>query len=328
MVVGWAAGLVWLLIAGLIAPPVHGQDNKAEAVHPLPLLVRARSGDTSAILARRYLNDANIGWLISEYNDQADFSAGDAVLVPRVPFRLGGLTPQGFQTVPVLAYPDSGDATKPHHPVSPATFLEQMRWLKTEDFTAITPEQLIGFMRFSGQLPRRSVLITLDTESRAFLDQVVPILERLGFTATIFVATDRVGAEGAVTWDQLRWLRQAGFSIGARGRHGRSLTRHRNQTTPKAHFDWVAAELRLARQSLEARLAESHPLLAYPHGDSDNLVAAMAAKLGFAAAFSYSPGPNPFFADRFEIHRTVIEDPMSLEQFGSLVAPFKRVELH
>jgi peptidoglycan/xylan/chitin deacetylase (PgdA/CDA1 family) len=328
VILRWVACVGVLLSAALFPPATHGQQDPAGSAAPVPMLVRAGPGDTAATVALRYLKDASKAWLISEYNDRAEFLAGEAVLIPVVPFKPGGLTPHGFQTVPVLAYPNFVAVADGGRQRLPTALHDQMHWLKTQGFTAITPAQLIAFMAFSGQLPARSVLITVDGGSRAFLDWGVPVLENLGFTATVFVATGRVGAEGAMTWDELRALRQAGFTIGCRGRQGAPLVRRENESSAKAYFERVESDLLLARRDIETHLGEFRPLLAYPRGRADHLVAAMAAKLGYAVAFSRSPGYNPFFADRFGIARTVVDDHMSLEQFKAVLTTMVKADLN
>jgi len=306
-----------LLIGAVLLPPtIHGEELNTDPSSALPLLVRARHTDTPATIAQRFLNDAAKGWMITEYNGREAFTGGEAVMVPTAPFRPGGLTPDGYQTVPVLAYSDIGDSAEQ---VSLSAFYDQMRWLKTEGFVAITPDHLAAFMKFSGQLPRRSVLITFDTGSQSLYATGIPILQELGFTATVFLSTDAVGREEAMTWDQIRQSHKDGFTIGCRGRSGRSLTRRTNGQAFSTYVESVASELRLARQAIERQLDEPCLFLAYPHGDTNRLVSAMAAKLGFAAAFVRRAGDNPFFGDRYGIHRTPIDGRIDVEQFAALL---------
>ena len=318
---------LWLITA-LLPASIHGEETQSKPARQQPLLVRARQGDTPATIAQRYLNDASKGWMIHEYNDTKIFSGGEAVLVPVVPFRPGGLAPDGYQTVPVLAFSDIGAAAGKRNRLPPAAFNEQMQWLKSNGFTTITPAQLVGFLEFSEQLPRRSVLITADTDSPTFNDVAAPVLTALGFTATVFVAVDRVNEKGAMTWIQLKRLGQEGFTIGCRGRFGRSLTRRKKGQSFKANFQWIESELRYAKNKMETHLGQPCRFLAYPRGRTNQLVSAMAAKLGFSAAFKLSPGDTPFFANRFSIHRTVIDHRIGLDQFGSRLNTFIAADLN
>ena len=131
-----------------------------------------------------------------------------------------------------------------------------------------------------------------------------------------------------MTWDQIRQLHEEGFSIGCRGLNGRSLMRRKKGQSFQANFNWIASELRQAKQMIETELGQPCRYLAYPEGRSNGLVAAMAARLGFSAAFNQLPGSTPFFADRFEIHRHRIDRAMAPEQFGNLLTTTMAMDLN
>jgi peptidoglycan/xylan/chitin deacetylase (PgdA/CDA1 family) len=323
-----AIALVLIIAAALPASSVYAQMPDAAAKRHWPLLISARKSDTPASIADRYLHDPSKGWMISEYNGKTTFNEGEPVLIPRAPFKLGGLAQDGYQTVPVLAYAQIGESPGRYRQVSRSAFDEQMHWLKREGFTTISPSQLVAFMNFSGQLPDRSVLITWDTQSSAFYELGVPILKALGFTATVFVTVDGVGKKGAMTWEQLDRLRRAGFVIGCRGRRGKSLNYWENDKPFEVYFKSIDSEMRLAKKEIETRLQAPCSFLAYPHGGTNGLIAAMAAKLGFTAAFTLSPGNNPFFVDRFGIHRISIDSRTNLAKFGKILTTLISADLH
>ena len=318
---------VLLVGAGWFSPPVHGQAEQTGPAAPLPMLVRARQADTPSSLALRHLNDASKGWIILEYNGIKTLAKDAIVTIPSVPYRLGGLAPNGFQTVPVLAYADISQTVGDEQRLSPATFSQQMSWLKTEGFTAITPQQLIAFINFSGQLPQKSVLITFDTASQSLYNMGIPILKALGFTATLFVATDAVNVAGAMTWEQIRQLHEDGFTVACQGRSGHSLTQKKDGQTFATYFKTVVSELHTARKTIEGHLKVPCLFLAYPHGKTNSLLFAVAAKLGFSAGFTLEPGVNPFFTDRFSIHRIAIDNRTTPEQFGSALTTMIKADL-
>ncbi|WP_319522632.1 polysaccharide deacetylase family protein [uncultured Desulfosarcina sp.] len=321
--------LAALLILVLIVPAARGGQASDRERPPLQL-VRARKGDTPQTLARRYLKAASKGWMIAEYNGKDAFSEGEAVVIPGGDFRPGGLSPGGIQVVPVVAYGDIGDTnakTNRASRISRSAFHEQIRCLSDTGFIAVSPDRLVEFMAFTAQLPRRSVLITADTESQTFYEDAAPILKAFGMKATVFIAPGRVGEKGTMTWDQIRALSKEGFTIGCRGSYGRSLTRRKRGQSFKENFSWIESELQQGKKKVEAELGEPCRFLAYPEGRSDNLIAAMAANLGFAAAFNRSPGGTPFYADRFAIHRNIVDRRTDLDRFSDLLATTIVVDL-
>lgn len=317
------------LILVLTVPAARGGEPSGRKPPPL-MLVRARQGDTPQLLARRYLKAASKGWIIAEYNGKNAFSEGEPVVIPGAVFRPGGLSPGGIQVVPVMAYIDVGEPpgqTNRGSRISRSAFHEQIRWLSDSGFVSIAPNRLVEFMAFTAQLPQRSVLITADTESQRFYEDAAPILKAFGMTATLFVAPGRVGEKGAMTWDQIRTLSKEGFTIGCRGRYGRSLTRRKRDQSFKENFSWIESELQHGKKKIEAELGQPCRFLAYPEGRGNNLIAAMAANLGFSAAFNRSPGGTPFYADRYGIHRNVVDRRTDLDRFSDLLATTIKVDL-
>lgn len=301
--------------------------EEATKSHALPLLVKARQGDTPATLAKRYLNDAAKAWMVVEYNGLLNFSEGQAVLIPTAPFRLGGLSSSGYQNVPVLAYTTMNAVSEQNEKITPSIFEEQMSWLENCGCQTISPAQLLDFMNFSGQLPKRAVLITADTESSVFFDHMVPALRSFGFTATLFVATDRVGKPGNMTWNQLRLLHEAGFAIGCRGASGRALVPRQGNRFLEDDFTRIENELQAARQAVKQHVGSVCTALAYPVGSANDLVPAMAAKLGFSLAFTRSAGENPFFGDRFSVHRLLIDKPVCPGDFTRMLTTLITADL-
>lgn len=119
--------------------------------------------------------------------------------------------------------------------------------------------------------------------------RVVDAMTRFGATATVFVVTDRVGADNAwpgqpawvarerlLDWSELAGLCRRGFRLGAHG-----ATHARLDSLDDARLNH---ELQSARATLEAQTGRPCPLLAYPYGASSSRVRKVAA-IRYAAAF-------------------------------------------
>lgn len=323
--IGTAVITLWLALwVALAAAP--GLAEMAADAPPLPLLVRASGTDSPATLAERYLHDPGKGWMIVEYNHTDTFTDGQPVLIPMAPYRPGGLFPNGYQQVPVLAYADIGASPGPDGRIGIDAFKDQMTWLRDEGFTTVTPVQLLNFMAFSGQLPEKAVLVTIDSESRQFFESAAPVLGELGFRATLFVASDAVGRGDAMSWEQLGQLQQQGITIGCRGRSGRSLI-VLGGSDMKTRFRQAAADLYQAKQAIESHLKRPCTALAWPGGETAELLAATAAKIGFEAGFVKSAGETAFFADRFGIHRIVVAPKTSIDRFARQLTILTQTDL-
>src|SRR5436305_725617 len=77
--------------------------------------------------------------------------------------------------------------------VTPDAFAEQIHWLADEGYRAITLDQLIANRQGREELPERPVILTFDDGYQDFIDHAVPILQRHGFMATIFLVAAAMG---------------------------------------------------------------------------------------------------------------------------------------
>jgi peptidoglycan/xylan/chitin deacetylase (PgdA/CDA1 family) len=163
----------------------------------------------------------------------------------------------------------------------------------------------------------RLLHVTFDDAYRSVWN-AVPVLERLGVPATVFVSTayaDNGGAplgipelaESARTdpeelltmdWDALSALTGRGIEIGAH-----SVT---HAHLPELSDEALAVELGDARERIESQLARPCRFLAYPFGENDARVRAAAERAGYAAAFALrgpSWPPDLFALPRVGLYR-------------------------
>lgn len=143
-------------------------------------------------------------------------------------------------------------------------------------------------------LPPGSLAITFDDGYRSVLEQALPLLERHGFTATVFAVADRVGrdnrwsAEAAtepmalLEAEELRLLAQRGISVGC---HSATHPRLTGCEAGALHEETTGA-----RRRLEALLGQPVLDYAYPYGDFDPRVAAAVREAGFRSACSTRSG--------------------------------------
>src|SRR5260370_19758100 len=66
------------------------------------LVVIPNAPETSANLAAQYLGDQGKAWMIEDYTGAATFPAGQAVVIPKRPWNLTGVSATGYRLVPIL----------------------------------------------------------------------------------------------------------------------------------------------------------------------------------------------------------------------------------
>lgn len=129
--------------------------------------------------------------------------------------------------VPVLMYHSISDnlfgKSHPYYQIntSPQVFARQMRWLRLNGYRTLDLTQMWTAME-AGQDLSKTVVITFDDGYRDFYTDAFDALRQCGFTATIFLATDRiqnssVRIEGVdyLTWAEVKELHAAGTQFGS-----------------------------------------------------------------------------------------------------------------
>ena len=275
-------------------------------------------------LARRYLGDASRKWIIKDYNQIDDVSEGQLILIPRRNYRPGGLTPDGYQTVPVLAYPDLATVKSEQIGKIVDYFQRQMQFLQTEGYHVVGIQQLLDFLAFKATLPLKAVVLTFDDQSRLFYDLIFPILQQHQLPATLFIAPQDVGTTAMADWSQLREMAEAGIAI--QYRFSKDLTGALGQSDfPDRSALWhIMTTLASERDWIETNIGQACRYLAYPEGQSAVLVVILAEKAGFTGGFNRIGGSNPFYRSRFAIQRAGVKWDESLDSYRKHLAVFKK----
>jgi peptidoglycan/xylan/chitin deacetylase (PgdA/CDA1 family) len=328
----WAAlSLLAICLAGCsaggVATPAGDRDVAESFESEDYFVVIARSGDTAATLAGRFLKDVSKDWMIEEFNNTTAIVAGQQVVIPKRAWNLSGVSADGYQLVPVLCYHNLAPQSKGRMILAAKVFEEQMRYLKKQGYRVINLREFVEFVSLKRQLPRRSVLLTFDDGYRSFSQYALPVLKELGFTATLFIYTDYVGAGGnAFTWDELRKLQQEGFDIQAHSKsHGDMV---RGGSEPANEYDRrLEAELAQPRALFQKYLGTPPDILAYPYGRQDEAVVRRTKDRGYAVAFTVRRQSSPSFVDPYRIHRSQIYPEMSMEDFVKNLDLFSREEI-
>ncbi|HUV35581.1 MAG TPA: polysaccharide deacetylase family protein [Patescibacteria group bacterium] len=201
----------------------------------------------------------------------------------------------------------------------PARFAAQIDALLDAGYRFIDEEAFLGVLEGERGGSAREVLLTFDDGYRELLDGAVPILERRGIPALIFLISDFVGRENEwelrlpgrrfrhLDWDEIRDLAGRGFTFGSHTCTHRDLRR-----LPTAA---VRTELLSSKRAIEGHVAAPVRSLSYPFGLTTPAIAREASRAGYRAAFSmYPPAPNRRI-ERYNLRREgvyVIDSALSL----------------
>lgn len=170
--------------------------------------------------------------------------------------------------------------------VSPERFESQMHYLKRRGLRGVSVGELIRSMEAGDA--RGLVGLTFDDGYANFLQNAVPVLERFGFTATVFVVGGMLGKENS--WDReprmglldaegVREVSERGMEVGS---HGMSHVRLSRLDAASLEEE-VSGGQRLLREVL-GRDVEG---FCYPYGDLDRTTVEAVRRAGHGYACSY-----------------------------------------
>lgn len=105
----------------------------------------------------------------------------------------------------VLVYHQFTDGATPHDPHTDVTHVEDLR--DQMELLRLLEYEFVGLQDLAdGDLPERSVLVTMDDGYRSQIDLAVPVLGDLGVRPALFLTANRIGSDRHDSHGQLRWL--------------------------------------------------------------------------------------------------------------------------
>ncbi len=291
------------------------------------IVYRLQKGETPVTLAERFLGDDKRSWVVEEANKDISFKRGHVVVVPLKEENKAGLRPDGFQMVPILAYHRFADDCEGPLCLPARVFDQQMKYLKENGYRSVTCRELLAFLQYQHALPEKAVVITIDDGYKSIYDIAYPILKKYGFTATLFIYTDFIGASrNAMTWARLREMKAHGFEVGGHTMSHADLTQQRKGEDLQTYKARIERELRVSKQIIDKNVRQNTILLAFPYGRYDETILAMCKRLGYKMAVSVKRGSNPFFADPLALRRNQVLG-RDMKTFVSRLKTFQKASL-
>jgi peptidoglycan/xylan/chitin deacetylase (PgdA/CDA1 family) len=291
------------------------------------VLHRIARGDTPQSLAKLYYGNEGAAWRILDANPDTPFKRNTYVVVPLKADDLGGLHPDGYQTVPILCYHRFGEACRSQLCVPTQVFKQQIKYLKDQGYHSVTVEALSDFLQYKRELPSKSVIITIDDGYKSGYDIAYPILKKYGFTAIFFIYTDFVGAsKNAVTWADLRELKANGFEVGSHTMSHIDLSQQKPGESRTDYLSRIRDELAGSKALLDKNLNQNTRFIAWPFGRYNMSVLEISEQLGYTMGLTVKRGGNPFFNDPLTLRRDQVLS-RKLKTFASRLKTFSKAQL-
>jgi len=202
--------------------------------------------------------------------------------------------------VPVFAYHMVGPE-QDLYSVSPDQFDQQMAYLKGKGYTAVSLQELLDGFEGKAVLPPKPVVITFDDGYRDNYLTALPILEKHGMKATVFVVAGQVGQGEYLSWEQVRALHKRGTEIGSHTVNHVAL----NEISPADQFQEAVGSKKILEKELGAPVA----FLAYPYGGFTAETVSALQAAAYRGACSGLPGLNAPGSAAYSLKRVNVPKP-------------------
>jgi peptidoglycan/xylan/chitin deacetylase (PgdA/CDA1 family) len=310
-----------LLITGCSAPIFLSSTSKIIA-RDRDFVVLRVGNDNARTLARYYLRDESLYWVIEDANHPTPISAGREIVIPLKMNNPTGIEYSGYQTVPILCYHRFGKRSD-RMEVTPAMFRKQMAYLKKNNYRVIPLKDLVGFLKGEQQLPKRAVVLTIDDGHRSIYKEAFPILKEYGYPATVFVYSDYINNGGLKT-KELKAMKKSGLiSIQPHSKTHSNLTIQQAGESRSQYLRRVREEISVPNEKLVNYLGERPRYYAYPFGDSNDLVIDELKANGLQLGLTVQRRANAAFTYPYLLHRTMIFGDRSMQAFKKSLVTFK-----
>lgn len=220
--------------------------------------------------------------------------------------------------IPILMYHRIADGTD-RFTVSPEQFELQLRFLRRRGFRSVSFDEWSSTARQAGRMAGRPLMLTFDDGTMDFKETAWPIIYRNGFSAAVFIPTDKVGgcadwagapqpAAAIMGWDEIIALSRQGVEFGSH------LASH--VSASRLTSEQLLREGARSKAVLEQALSRPIDTIALPYGVTNGRVRRVLRVCGYGAAFTAEYGVASSFGPMLDIPRIEISARDGLDEFA------------
>jgi peptidoglycan/xylan/chitin deacetylase (PgdA/CDA1 family) len=193
--------------------------------------------------------------------------------------------------------------------VSPRRFRQQMDLLAAEGFQVVGLTEAVALLE-TGEPPPRTIALNFDDGFRDVGENALPVLELLGFRATVFVPTGVIDGTASFPWYSEQPALMDWEEIVELDRAGTLRFEAHSVTHPNLLLltdEESRREIWGSKDDLEARLGRPVEAFCYPAGLFGERELRFVAEGGYRLAVSCEPGVNVPGTDRLALRRRQID---------------------
>jgi len=170
--------------------------------------------------------------------------------------------------------------------VLPDLFEKQLSCLRHQGYRPVSLKDYLADQQGKLTLPAKSVAITFDDGFQNFFSFARPLLKEYGYTATVFLVTDKINSNDRdfLSWEEVIRLKEEGFSFGAHTCSHAVLT--------SLPLEQARREIRESKKTIEEKLGSLVEFFCYPYGKFNPTIQNLVKDSGFLGATVTPAGPG------------------------------------
>jgi peptidoglycan/xylan/chitin deacetylase (PgdA/CDA1 family) len=171
------------------------------------------------------------------------------------------------------------DSVSSRFDFSTEAFRSHLEIIKASGLRCVVPED---FSAEGAEVFDKSVMITFDDGYESDYSAALGLLDGFGFRAVTFITANLVNKPGYLSWEKIRELSRAGFSVQSHSLNHRFLS--------ALGAEELLSELRQSKEMIEDRTGVKVDYVAAPGGRISPAVVRAASEAGYTGIFNSKPG--------------------------------------
>ena len=187
----------------------------------------------------------------------------------------------------------------------PDKFESQLQFIKDSGYNIIPMKQFVDYINGNGDVPDKTVVITIDDGYEDTYTKAWPILKKLGIPATIYLYESFIpGGKNALTFAQVKEMTAGGgIEVGVHSNTHPILTKKEKNCVNGCYLKFLEKEIIESKEYFKEHLGTELETFAYPYGTYSDEVQYFIKKAGYRAAFSVVPSYNTRDTEKYSLKR-------------------------
>lgn len=219
----------------------------------------------------------------------------------------------GKTVTEILAYHNISNNNRDPWATNPLLFKSEMQWVAEQGYKGIS------LKKFYEDIEQEKVFVlTFDDGYKDFFDVAMPILNKLGFSATIFIVSKLIGnislwrkkklQSALLNWDEVNEMIKIGYEIGSHGLYHSNFSHLSREE--------LEQEIEGSKRLIEGKTGISIISFSYPWNVYNEQILDVVRKADYKYAAINGEGcKNDFRVDQFRLCRRSINNRNSVKEF-------------